>query len=308
MIARALRTAEGTSTAAFGATEWGLLLVAASVWGASFVLIAEGLETFEPGLISWLRLAFGAGTLALFPTARSPVDRADWPVVVLLAVAWMAVPFLLFPIAQQWISSSLAGMINGATPLFAAWFAAALLRRLPGRVQAAGLLIGFAGVVLLALPADEAEASVAGVALALVATGCYGLAFNVAVPLQQRYGALPILLRALVAALALTTPLGVVSLPASSWSVSSLAAVGALGVGGTALAYVAMTTLVGRSGATRGAIAVYFIPVVAVMLGVGIRHETVAVLGLAGMGLVLVGAYLTSRRDAPRRSPLPSGD
>lgn len=292
-----LRTAEGSRSEAFGPGEWGLLVVTAGVWGSSFLFIAEGLEAFAPGLVTWLRLLLGVATLSLFPRAREPVARADLKAVVLLSVVWMASPLVLLPIAQQWISSSLTGMINGGMPLFAAVIASLLLRRLPGRVQMVGLAVGFAGVVLLAIPSDGATATLGGVALALLATACYGTAVNQAVPLQQRYGALPVLLRALVISLVLTTPLGLASVPASSWSWSSFAAVAALGVGGTALAYVSMATLVGRAGATRGAVAIYLLPVVALVLGVTVRGETVTRLALVGMGLALIGAIVTSRSE-----------
>jgi drug/metabolite transporter (DMT)-like permease len=73
-----------------------------------------------------------------------------------------------------------------------------------------------------------------------------------------------------------------------------------LGALGTGLAFVAMTNLVGRAGAPRGAIAIYFVPVVAIVLGVTVRGEQVAALAILGTGLVLVGAWLTSRREAGR--------
>lgn len=294
---RMLRTAEGSTAAAFGALEWGLLAVVGGVWGASFLFIAESLEAFPPAVISWFRLALGVATLSLFRAARTPIAGADWGRIAVLGIVWMAVPFILIPVAQQWITSSLAGMINGGMPLFAAAISALMLRRLPGRTQAIGLVVGFAGIVLVSMPSGDASGTLAGIALTLLATACYGLAVNLAVPLQQEYGALPVLLRALGIALVVTTPLGAASLPASTWSWSSVAAVGALGVGGTALAYVAMATLVGRAGATRGAVAIYVIPIVAIALGVWLRDESVAGLGIVGIALALVGAFVTSRAE-----------
>ncbi len=294
---RLLQTSEGSTAAAFGVGEWALLGVVGAVWGSSFLFIAEGLEAFAPGLISWLRLALGFATLSLFPAARAPVARADLRRIAALAVVWMAVPFVLIPMAQQSIDSSLAGMINGGMPLFAAAISAILLRRLPGKAQSAGLVVGFAGIVLVSLPSGEAAATLSGVLLTLVATACYGLAVNLAVPLQQTYGALPVLLRALGIALIVTTPLGIAAIPSATWSWSSLVAVAALGIGGTALAYVAMATLAGRAGATRGAVAIYMIPIVAIGLGVWLRDEQVASLGLVGIGLALVGAWVTSRAE-----------
>jgi drug/metabolite transporter (DMT)-like permease len=294
-----LRSAEGSRLHAFGVVEWGLLVAVALIWGSSFLLIAEGLEAYSPGLVTWARLSLGMVTLLLFPAARRPVDRRDWPQIVALAMIWMAVPFLLFPIAQQWISSSLAGMLNGAMPLFAAVVASFVLKRLPGRTQLVGLLVGFIGVVLLTLfgARDPEPSTVLGIALVLVAVACYGFAVNIAVPLQQQYGSLPVLLRALVVASVITAPFGLVGIGDASLELLPTLSLIGLGALGSGVAFVAMATLVGRAGATRGAVAVYFIPIVAMALGVAVRNETVTVPALVGIGLVLIGAYVTSRRD-----------
>jgi drug/metabolite transporter (DMT)-like permease len=295
-----LRTAEGSRLHAFGPVEWGLLGAVAVIWGSSFLLIAEGLEAYSPGMVTWVRLTLGMLTLAMFPASRRRVDRTDWPPIAALAMVWMAVPFLLFPIAQQWISSSLAGMLNGAMPLFAAVVATLLLRRLPGRAQLVGLLIGFAGVTLLTLyGAEDPESStVLGIALVLVAVACYGFAVNIAVPLQQRYGSLPVLLRALGVASVATAPFGLAGIGDASLELLPTLSIVGLGALGSGVAFVAMANLVGRAGATRGAVAVYFIPIVALVLGIIVRDETVTVPAVIGIGLVLVGAYVTSRRDA----------
>lgn len=296
-----LSTARGTRQEAFGPVEWGLLAAIGLMWGSSFIFIAVGLDAFRPGLIAFLRLLLGAAAVAIMPKARQPIAREDWPRVALLGLIWMAIPLLLFPIAQLWIASSLAGMINGAMPLFAALFAAILLRTPPGARQVAGLALGFAGVVLLTLPAARGAAVAAlGAGLALFATVLYGIAANIAVPLQQRYGALPVVFRAQLVSLVALLPVALWSLPASKFAWPSAFAIIALGVFGSGLAFVAMANLVGRAGATRGAVAIYFIPVVATILGVAIRHETVEPMQLVGMGLVGAGAWLTSRRERAR--------
>ena len=293
-----IETVHGIRREAFGLQEWGLLAAIAAMWGASFLFIEIGLEHFGPGLVAFGRVGIGAITLALLPRSRLPVDRADLPRIALLGLVWMAVPLLLFPIGQQWIDSSLAGMINGAVPVFAAVTAAILLRRRPAGRQLMGIAIGFVGVVGVLWPATRgAEATVLGVGLVLLAVMCYGLAVNLAVPLQQRYGALPVLFRAQLVALVLLAPAAILSLPSSDLAWSSALAVMALGFFGTGWAFVAMTTLVGRVGATRGSVALYFLPVVAIALGVVFRDETVAAISLIGTGLVLAGAYLTSRRE-----------
>jgi drug/metabolite transporter (DMT)-like permease len=262
------------------------------------VFIEIGIGAFRPALVTLLRIALGAAALVVFRKARRPVAREDWPRIALLSVVWMSVPLLLFPIAQQWIDSSLAGMINGAMPLFAAAFYALLLRHPPGGVQVLGLVVGFAGVVVILVPeAGGASASLLGAGLVLLATACYGLAANLAVPLQQRYGALPVILRTQAVALVTVLPFGLAAVPGSQFTWPAAASMLALGVLGTGVAFVMMAALVGRAGAARGAVAIYFIPVVATLEGSLFLKEQVSPIALAGVALVLFGAWLTSRRE-----------
>lgn len=290
-------TAEGTRPESFGPAEWLLVAIPAAIWGTSFLLIAVALDDFSPPVIAFGRIAFGALTLAVLPASRRPVERADWPRLWLLACFWMALPFTLFPVAEQWIDSSLAGMINGATPLATALVAALLLRRLPGRTQVVGLAVGFAGVVLVVWPALGGDASLLGAGLVLAATVSYGVALNLAVPVQQRYGSVPVFFRVQGAALILTAPFAAVGAASSSFAWDSLAAVAVLGVGASALAFLAMGALAGRAGATRASIAVYFVPVVAVAVGAVFRDEEIVLVSCAGIVLVLGGAWLTSRAE-----------
>ncbi len=301
MPGRLISTAEGTQRGAFAPRDWLLIGVAGGTWGASFLFMAEGLEAYEPGLITFLRVLFGFLALSLALRRRTRIDRADWPRLAVLGLCWMALPLTLFPVAQQHISSSLAGMLNGATPITVAIVATVLLRRLPGRVQRAGLLIGAAGLVLIGWPSlDEGGNSALGVCLVLVAVASYGVAFNMAVPLQQRYGSLNVLWHVLAVALVTTLPYGMAGVPGSSPELVPTLAIVALGAGGTGLAFVAMATVVGRTGSTRASVTVYLTPPVAIGLGVWLRDETVEAVTIAGTVLVLAGAWLTGRADSGR--------
>jgi drug/metabolite transporter (DMT)-like permease len=299
---RLIQTSAGTSAEAFGRSEWGLLAFVASVWGSSFLWMEIGLEAFAPGVVTLARVGLGAGALALFPRARRPVERDDWPRLVLLGLVWTGIPLTLFPIAQQWIDSALAGMINAALPLTSAAWATVLLRRLPGRTQLVGLAVGFAGIVAISAPeVGGGDSSALGVALVLVAVFLYGLAANLAVPLQQRYGALPVILRSQTVAAVFVLPFGLYGLGDSTFAWGPALAMLPLGVLGTGLAFVAMTTLVGRVGGARGTVAIYFVPLVAIVLGVWVRDETVTAAALVGTVLVVAGAWITSRRERRRR-------
>ena len=239
-----------------------------------------------------------AALLWLVPAARRPVAAADWPRLAALSVVWVAAPFTIFPIAQQWVNSALTGMLNGAMPIFAAGVATLLMRRVPRRVRLVGLVLGFAGVTVIArTSAAQGASSAVGVALILAATLCYGVAVNLAVPLQRRYGSLPVVARMLALATAWTAPFGIISLPASSFALPSLLAVLAVGLLGTAAAYLIMGTLVGRVGSVRASFITYLIPVVALFLGVLLRGDRVGTPAIAGVVLATAGALLAARRE-----------
>ncbi|MGH2815123.1 MAG: DMT family transporter, partial [Actinomycetota bacterium] len=192
---RLLETGRGSRPGSFGPTEWLLLASVALIWGSSYLFIDIGLEALQPGVIAVARVALGVAALALVPAARRPIGREDRPRVAFLGVIWAGLPLLLFPVAQQWIDSSVAGMLNGAVPLAGAAWAVVLLRRPLPRVHAFGLLIGFVGVLAISWPQLQgSRATTLGAGLVVLAVVLYGLAVNLAVPLQQRYGALPVLL------------------------------------------------------------------------------------------------------------------
>jgi drug/metabolite transporter (DMT)-like permease len=296
---RLLSTSHGTNREAFTATDWGLFLSLAAIWGSSFLFMAIGLDNFHPGVVTLIRVSLGAVFLSLIPRARATrIDRSDWSRVALLAVIWVAVPFTLFPIAQQWIDSAVAGMLNGATPIFTALIATLLLRALPGLLQTTGLLIGFGGIVAIALPsAGEGSTAAIGVVLIVIATLGYAVSLNIVTPLQQKYGSLPIMVRVLWLATPMVLPFGLAGMGESTFSWSSLIAVAAVGVLGTGLAFILMGNLVGSVGATRASFLTYLIPVVALVLGVVFRDEVISPISIVGVGLVIAGAILASRRE-----------
>lgn len=269
------------------------------IWGSSFFLIAVGLDAFSPYLVTWLRVVFGASTLWLVPVTRRRLPRAAWTRVVTLGVLWMTLPLSLFSIAQERVSSSVTGMINGGTALLAALVAAIIARSLPPGKQMVGLVIGLGGIALTALPTWSSGGSSAdGVLMIVAAISCYGIAINVAGPAQRQFGALPVLARALTIAAVLTSPFAVVGVSESVFAWQSALAVAVLGAGGTGLAFVLMASNAGNYGSTRASSTTYLIPAVALVLGLVFRDETVEVLAIVGCAIALSGAYLvnTARR------------
>jgi drug/metabolite transporter (DMT)-like permease len=268
---------------------WLLLVVPGLIWGASFLFIAEGLRSTGPNGVTFARILIGFLTLSLFPAARKPIARSDWGGIIAVGVLWMAFPLSMFPFAERHVSSAITGMLNGANPLLTAIVAACILRKTPSARILVGLAAGIAGTVLMAIPTiGEGRSDASGVAMIFAALVCYAFALNIARPLQQRNGALPVIWRAQIVALLLTAPLGVPSLLSSHWSLTPVLCLIALGVFGTGIAFVVMTVAAGQLGATRASGTTFLIPAVALVLGVFILHERVALLPVLG-GIACVG-------------------
>lgn len=281
----------------FASRDWALLVGAASIWGSSFLLMAIGLDAFAPGVVTFLRVGFGAATLSLIPTARQPI-LADRGRVALVGFTWMALPLTLFPIAQQWIDSSVAGMLNSGMPLMTVLIAWVFFATPTGPRRLVGVVVGFVGIALIGIPeASTAGTNALGVLLVLGAVTCYGFAVNLTGPLQARYGSLPVIAGALRWATLMTLPLALVGLPDSSLEIGPLVACIVLGAFGTGVAFVWAATLTGRVGAVRTSVITYIVPVVAIVLGVVFRDEAVSAWSVGGIVIVLTGAYLSSRTN-----------
>ena len=138
--------------APFRVLDWVLLLGSAMIWGASFLFIAIGIEAFAPGVVTFLRVATGAIFIGVLPGAWRPVERGDLPKIAWLAVTWIAFPLTMFPIAQQWIDSSLAGMLNAAMPLGTVAISWLCFATPTSGRRMVGVAVGVVGVLLIGFP------------------------------------------------------------------------------------------------------------------------------------------------------------
>lgn len=293
---RVLETSAGTSVH-FGPVEWGLLAITSITWGSSYLWIALGLESFAPGLIAWLRLAFGAGTLALISRERATIERRDWAVITLIAVVGNAGPALAFAVAEQTLESSVVGMLTAAVPLATLLVALMLGNRSLRPVHAIGLLLGLIGVVMLSVDnVMGAKTGVAGIVYTMLAVFGYAVTANVIGPVVERYGAVTVILRAQLISVVLMTPSGLFAIDDSSFSWRSFSAIAILGILGTGMARSVQAELVARAGAPRASVVGYLVPVVAAILGVVFLSETMSPAELGGLAVITVGAVLGTRR------------
>jgi drug/metabolite transporter (DMT)-like permease len=282
----------------FEKRDWFLLLTAAGIWGSSFLFMDVALESEHPGLITWLRPTLGLFALIWFPSSRRPVEPADRGSIVLLGITWVAFPFTMFPLAQQWIDSSITGMLNGVMPIMTLIIGTLGFGVLIKKVQILGIFVGIVGISFIGLPTVSGGGTNAlGVLFVVLAVTSYGVGVNIAGPLQRKYGSLAVLSKVLIVASVLTMPFGVYGITESAWSMKAFGANLAVGLGGTGIAYAAATTLIGRVGAVRASIVTYLIPVVAALLGVFVLDEKLSFWELFGVAILIGGAWLTTRTE-----------
>lgn len=276
----------------------------AVMWGSSFLWIAIAIDHVEAGVVPLGRCAFGAIVLALMPAARRRIERSDWPRFVLLAALWMAIPFLLYPIAERTVSSSITGMLNGGLPVVSAVVTAFYLRRTPSIFRMLAVLIGFAGIAVIAIASVDSTSSdsvrsadTKGVVLLAAALLCYALAANIAQPMYRKYGSLAPMMWMATIATVMSLPYGVVGLARSGFDVQALGALFMLGAMGTGVAFALYGALLHKAGTVRGMIGIFFTPIVGTILGVAVRGDSLHPLAFVGMAVVIVGAVMVSRPE-----------
>lgn len=281
------------------------LCLLALMWGASFLLIKLALEGLSPLQIVLGRLSAGAAVLLLIVAWRRqalPRGVRLWGHLALLGLVANIVPFFLFGFGEERITSGLAGVLNGSTPLFTLVFALAVLpeERLSA-ARAVGLGLGFAGVVLVVGPWDTnpLTSSVPGQLACLGASACYGIGFVYTRRFVSGRGHPPLALAAgqlSAGTLMLWLAAPLLARDPIDLTATVVASVLALGAVGTGVAYLLYHRLVADAGATSTSMVTYLIPVVAVILGVVVLAEPIGWNLFAGAAVVILGVAVAEGR------------
>ncbi len=222
-----------------------------------------------------------------------PSLRQHWKLSFAVGILNSAIPFACFSFALLSITTGLSSILNATTPLFGAVVAWLWLKDRPTGSRTVGLMIGFAGVALLAWnkasfkPDASGNATGWAVLACLLATLCYGIAASFT---KRHMSGLPSLVSAtgsqLGAAIVLV-PLAWWFWPTQAVSINAWLAVVALGVFCTAVAYILYFRLIERAGPARALSVTFGIPVFALLYGVVLLGEEVTS-WMLGCGVVIV--------------------
>lgn len=283
------------------------LLTLAATWGASYLLIAVALRTTTPATLTLARFLPAAALVAVLAASRGQLRglRRHWRAVVLLAFVQQAAPMLLIAVGEQRIPSGLAGTLIAVTPLWAALLAPALGGRRPTPAAWAGLLVGLAGVALL-LGASTDGAALVGCALVLLAALGYAVGAAWTARRFTDVTRLGLLTGVLAASSLLLVPPVLLDPPTRLPSLEGVAAMVALGLVGTGAAFVLFYWLVGQVGPERTILVTYLAPVFAVGYGAVLLDEPLGPSSVAGLVLVVGGAWLAGRRRSAGPAAVPA--
>jgi drug/metabolite transporter (DMT)-like permease len=261
-----------------------------------------GMNTLTPYHVASLRI-FSAG-LVLIPFARKAflqIPKDKMLLVIFSGLLGSFFPAYLFCIAETKIDSSLAGILNALTPLFAILVGISFFQLKAGTQKIIGVLIGFAGLCLLIAPSGNISFEHFSYSLLiLLATLFYGINVNIVGRHMQGIGSLNI---ASLAFVFLVIPCiiilyftGYFDLPLTSKDVmlSTLASF-VLGAMGTAVASILFYMLIKRAGTLFASMVTYGIPFIAVLWGVW-GGEQVTLMQVGCLGIILVGVYLVNKK------------
>ena len=279
------------------ATRMGVL---ALLWGSGFLWIKISLQQgLTPGWITFVRCLLGAAVLlalAYGAGQRLPRDRTTWRRLAVAAFFCNALPFLLFSVGEQTVDSGVAGVLNATTPLWALLIGLGTGTDRPLHpARLGGLVLGFAGVLLIFAPWSTGSGLMSLGALALLgASASYAVAFAYMARRLTGRGTAPLALSA--AQLLTATGLSVPALAAGgsagvTWA--GVLAVVVLGVFATGLTFHLNYRMIAEEGPTSAATVGYLLPVVSVALGALVLDEPLSARVVTGMAVVLVGVALT---------------
>jgi drug/metabolite transporter (DMT)-like permease len=276
------------------------------IWGIPYLFIKLAVRGGVPPLpLACGRVSIAAVLLLALAYRRGSLGslRGRFRWLLAYAVAEVCVPFPSIAFGEQRVASSLAAIVIASVPLIGAVLAMRFDRtETPSGARAAGLLIGFCGVIALV------GVQIAGSGRALLGTGALLLA-------AVGYSIGPMLIKhkltgldpsaamggSMAIAAVILAPAAVLTLPARTPTADAFVCVGVLGVVCTAAAFLVITVLIREAGTSRAMVITYINPVIAVALGVVLLGESPGAGAVAGLLLILAGSWLSTGGRLPPR-------
>lgn len=292
---------------------YSMLGVLSLVWGTAFVGIKEVLRELSPATLTILRFAIADVCLLVVllavPSARPRFERRDLWRLVVLGITGVPMYHLSLNWGEHRTSASIAALIVATAPVMVALLSAAVLRERTTPRRWIGIAFAFGGVAILALSARSggAPTSLPGVAVSMLAPVSWAIYSVVGKPLAERASSVQVTSASmfigsltLVPFLSRSTFREISDLSASGWLWMSQ-----LGVASSVAGYLIFVWALGRMDATKVAVFLYAVPLVALLTSWIVLDEKLGLSVLAAAALVIVGVVLVQQeRSEPAEAVL----
>jgi drug/metabolite transporter (DMT)-like permease len=281
-----------------------LLILLALIWGTSFILIKQGLKVFSPAEVGSLRVA--AASIFLFPFALlrwKELKQGDHLKLFLSGMMGIFIPAFLFALAQTRLQSSVTGILNTLSPVWAVVMGVLFFQQRFRGFAIFGLLVSLGGAVILALARAEGEVSGFNAYALLVVLACalYGANVNFLKFRVEGLGSMTVTSVSLlligpfafIYLFAFTDFAHTLTTESGAWRAAGFVVV--LALMSTAIANLIFNKMLQISSPLFAASVTYLIPIVSVMWGV-LDGEKLYLGHFIGMAAILGGVYLANRK------------
>jgi drug/metabolite transporter (DMT)-like permease len=288
------------------------LVLLAAIWGLAYLFFRISVRDFGPVPVAWLRLSLATAFLlpGVLWRRQGVYLLRHWRALVLVGACNFALPFVFYAYALQTLDAGLASILNASAPLSTTLIAWIWLRERLTATRLAGLVVGFAGVLLLTWdhvgPTGAAHGNgppvLVGFALCVGATVLYGYAASYTRRYLSAVPAPAIAAGSLLASTLLLAPAGIAQWPASTPPLPAWLCVLVLGIVCTAWAFATYFRLLARLGPSRTMATTYLTPAFGMAWGWMWLDEPVTGTMLLACGVILLGTALGSGALRGRRA------
>ena len=277
-------------------------ILLAAIWGSSFLFMKIGARQWGALPTAGLRVAIGALCLLPFMLLKghAAAFRRHWKITFFVGVLNAAIPFALFTYALLTISTGLSAILNATVPMFGALIAWLWLKDRPSNLRILGLILGFAGVAMLAWDrvslgaAGTGHGEVVAILACLFACTCYGLAASITKRTMQGVPSLVSATGSLIGAALFLLPLTVHYWPGETPGAPAWIAILVLGAVCSGLAYVLYFRLIEKAGPSKALSVTFAIPVFAVFYGTLFLGEAVTLWMFFCAAVIVLGVSLST--------------
>ncbi|MHB1295815.1 MAG: DMT family transporter [Anaerolineae bacterium] len=281
---------------------FGLLLMLSAIWGASFLFIKVGMAEMGPMMFATLRVLVGSLVLLAIVLVRRekvPSDWRTWARFTFMGVFNALIPFYTIAWGTRQIPSGLSSILNATMPLFTVVMAALWASERLTFGRAAGVLVGFGGILVLAWPQVQGGVQADLLGQLAVVVGALSYAIATVYARRKLVGHPPLVasLGQISTGFLVCVPFALAEgAPTQVPSIKVILSLLALGVLGTAVAYLIYYRLVREAGATFASAVTYINPLFGIFWGWLLLGERLPWIAFAALALIFAGLLLINGR------------